>query len=72
MAMQQILQQRTERVHTGVKYKSYLDIEKQGLHTIMFSMREDGFELDKWLLSTDKDVLKHKETGVGPAESPLC
>lgn len=63
--------QRTDLVHTGVKYRIYLDIKKPGLHTIMFSMREDGFEFDKWLLSTDKDVLEHGELGLGPDESKL-
>ena len=63
--------QRTEHVHTGVKYKSYLDIVELEFHTIMFSMRDDGFELDKWLLFTDKAVLVYMETGDGPHESPI-
>ncbi len=37
----------------------------------MFSMREDGFEMDKWLMSMDKDILKHGDTGTGPDESPV-
>lgn len=63
--------QRTELVHTGVKYRVYLEVKEPGLHTVMFSMREDGFEMDKWLMSTNKDVLKHGETGMGPDESPV-
>ena len=63
--------QRTEKVHTGVPYRIYLEVEKPGLHTIMFSMREDGFEMDRWLMSTDKDILKHGDTGIGPAESRM-
>ncbi len=63
--------QRTELVHTGVKYLIYLEVKEPGLHTIMFSMREDGFEMDKWLMSTDKDVLVHGDTGLGPDESPV-
>ncbi len=62
---------RTEEVHTGVPYLIYLDIKDPGLHTIMFSMREDGFELDKWLMSTDKDVLNHHDKSLGPQESSL-
>jgi outer membrane protein assembly factor BamB len=63
--------QRTPSVHTGENYRIFLDIEKPGLHTIMFSMREDGFELDRWLISKDKDVLKHGYRGVGPEESKV-
>lgn len=62
--------QRTEEVHTGEKYLIYLDVEKPGYHTIMFSMREDGFEMDKWLMSTNKDILVHGDKGMGPEESP--
>jgi hypothetical protein len=62
--------QRTQLVHTGVPYRIYLEVKEPGLHTIMFSMREDGFEMDKWLMSTDKDILKHGQTGMGPDESP--
>ena len=61
--------QRTPQVHTGVPYRITLEVEESGLHTIMFSMREDGFEMDKWLMSTDKDVLKHGNLGLGPEES---
>ena len=58
--------QRTPQVHTGVPYRIYLEVKEPGLHTIMFSMREDGFEFDKWLMSTDKDILKHGDLGLGP------
>ena len=47
--------QRTEEVHTGVPGMIYLDIEEPGEHTIQFSMREDGFEMDQFLLTTDPD-----------------
>jgi len=50
--------QRTEAQHCGEPYKLYLDIEEPGLHTIEFSMREDGFEFDKWLMTKDRDF-KH-------------
>ncbi|MGD8501678.1 MAG: hypothetical protein PVJ86_13585 [Phycisphaerales bacterium] len=45
--------QRTEQQHCGEPYKIYLNIEQPGLHTIEFSMREDGFEFDKWLTTTE-------------------
>ncbi|MEM0927607.1 MAG: hypothetical protein AAGJ83_16290, partial [Planctomycetota bacterium] len=40
--------QRTEKVHTGVLGQIWLDVEQPGRHTVMFSMREDGFEFDKF------------------------
>jgi hypothetical protein len=63
--------QRTEQVHTGVKYRIYLDVKEPGYHTVLFSMREDGFEMDRWLMSTNRDILVHGDPGVGPAASPL-
>lgn len=47
--------QRTKEVHTGVPGILFLDIDKAGEHTIQFSMREDGFEFDQWLMTTDPD-----------------
>lgn len=47
--------QRTEKVHCGEPHRIYLQIDEPGLHTIHFSMREDGFEFDKWLMTTDRD-----------------
>ncbi len=47
--------QRTEKVHCGEPYLIYLDIDKPGQHIVQFSMREDGFEFDKFLLTLDKD-----------------
>jgi hypothetical protein len=43
--------QRTKEVHCGVEQLIYLDIPTTGLHTISFSMREDGFEFDKFILT---------------------
>ncbi|MDB4538061.1 DNRLRE domain-containing protein, partial [Akkermansiaceae bacterium] len=62
--------QRTEKVHTGVLGQIWLDIEKPGLHTIMFSMREDGFEFDRFLLTKEEKALKSKTPEPGPAASP--
>lgn len=57
--------QRTEKAHCGVPHKIYLDIEKPGEHTIHFSMREDGFEFDKWLMT--KDINFKRPANSGPS-----
>ncbi len=46
--------QRTEEVHCGVPQKIHLNIKKAGEHLISFAMREDGFRMDQWLMTTDK------------------
>jgi hypothetical protein len=56
--------QRTPQVHTGVPMQLFLDIGKPGEHEIMFSMREDGFEMDKFVLAANKEF---KPEGKGPA-----
>lgn len=43
--------QRTEQNHLGEPELLYLEVPEKGLHKISFSMREDGFELDKWIMS---------------------
>lgn len=43
--------QRTQAEHCGEPRKIFLDIPAKGLHTISFSMREDGFRFDKWLMA---------------------
>ncbi|WP_051219172.1 hypothetical protein [Flavobacterium frigidarium] len=57
--------QRTELIHCGVAKQIYLDIEKSGIHDIQFSMREDGVEFDKFLLTKDIDYVPN---GEGPVE----
>ncbi|MEO0795252.1 MAG: DUF5060 domain-containing protein [Verrucomicrobiota bacterium] len=47
--------QRTSKNHCGEPYKIFLDIEEPGTHEIAFSMREDGFEFDKFILTTEKE-----------------
>jgi hypothetical protein len=42
--------QRTQEVHCGEPALIYLDIQQTGIHDIQFSMREDGFEFDKFVL----------------------
>ena len=47
--------QRTAEQHCGVPGLIWLDIDEPGRHTVMFSMREDGFEMDAWTLTSDPD-----------------
>ena len=54
--------QRTKEEHCGIEKQIYLQIDEPGLHTISFSMREDGFEFDKWLIEKEYQ----KPEGAGP------
>jgi hypothetical protein len=56
--------QRTLEVHCGVPELIFLEIKKPGLHDIQFSMREDGFEFDKFIMTKAYD----KPQGVGLQE----
>ena len=56
--------QRTQQQHCGEPHKIFLDIDKPGRHVIHFSMREDGFEFDKWFMTTDRQFAR--PAGVGP------
>ncbi len=56
--------QRTEAVHAGVPGQLFLDVPVAGEHVVQISLREDGFELDKWLMTTDP---KYVPEGTGPA-----
>lgn len=56
--------QRTKEEHCGVPNQIYLDIDKAGIHEIQFSMREDGFEFDKFILTQDINYVpvgKHQD-----------
>ncbi len=55
--------QRTAEVHVGVPMQLYLDVPTAGLHEIQISMREDGFELDKWVMARDISFVPE---GLGP------
>lgn len=59
--------QRTEEEHCGVEKLIFLEIPEKGKHTISFSMREDGFEFDKFILSKDYAI----PTEEGISESPV-
>ncbi len=56
--------QRTAAVHVGVPGQLFLDVPIAGEHTVQLSMREDGFEIDKWLMTTDANYVPE---GHGPA-----
>lgn len=56
--------QRTPENHCGEPHKIYLDIEQAGEHMLQFSMREDGFEFDKFLLT--REQLAGPPEGLGP------
>lgn len=43
--------QRTQAQHCGEAGKIFLDLPTAGLHTISFSLREDGFEFDRFALT---------------------
>lgn len=47
--------QRTEQKHCGEPMAIYLDIAETGPHQVQFSMREDGFAFDTFLLTRDRD-----------------
>ncbi|TWU49156.1 DUF5060 domain-containing protein [Rubripirellula reticaptiva] len=55
--------QRTEKDHCGEPYKLFLNVATAGEHTISFSMREDGFEFDKWLMTMDRDFARPDDAG---------
>ncbi|MBK8656385.1 MAG: hypothetical protein IPN20_21295 [Haliscomenobacter sp.] len=54
--------------HCGEPYLIYLDVAKPGKHIVQFSMREDGFRMDQFLLSLDKAFDPEKS---GP-NAPSC
>ena len=56
--------QRTAKQHGGEPHKLFLMVEKPGEHEIMFSMREDGTEFDKWMMIQEQ---KSSVGGHGPA-----
>ncbi|WP_430931673.1 DUF5060 domain-containing protein [Saccharicrinis sp. 156] len=55
--------QRTEKQHCGVPHFIYLDIDKSGEHEVAFSMREDGFEFDKFILTNDINYVPNADEG---------
>ena len=49
--------QRVEENHCGTPQTIYLNIEKPGTYIISFSMREDGFEIDKWIMTNNHSFI---------------
>lgn len=45
--------QRTNEQHCGVERLIFLDVPSKGLHTVSFSMREDGFRFDRFALTKE-------------------
>lgn len=43
--------QRVPDNHCGTEKTIFIDIPEAGVHTIEFSMREDGFEMDQWFMT---------------------
>lgn len=67
--------QRTAEEHCGVPMEIYLDIEKPGTHEVQFSMREDGFAFDQFLLTTDREYRPsgaERGESVRPEASPIA
>lgn len=60
--------QRTAKKHCGEPHKIYLDVADAGEHVVSFSMREDGFEFDKFILTTDRGFRRPEDAG--PAAQP--
>lgn len=61
--------QRTDAEPRGERHKLFLDVPSAGEHWIRFSMREDGFEFDRWLLTTDRAFVPE---GDGGPPSPVA
>ena len=57
--------QRTTSNHCGTPGTITLDVDSAGVHEIHFSLREDGFEFDKFVLALDAGF---EPSGEGPAE----
>ena len=55
--------QRTPEVHAGVPMQLWLDVPTAGWHTVRVAMREDGVELDKFILARDPEF---RPAGTGP------
>ncbi len=58
---------RTSSNHCGdPDVRAYIDVDTAGTHTVQFAMREDGFEMDKFVLTRDES---YQPSGLGEAES---
>lgn len=55
--------QRTAEEHCGEPFKIFLDVPTKGVHEIQFSMREDGFEFDRWLMTKEREFTRPLDAG---------
>ncbi|MEM6312760.1 MAG: hypothetical protein AAF743_01665 [Planctomycetota bacterium] len=53
--------QRVPQKHCGDPLTVWLDIEEPGVHMVTLSMREDGVELDRFLLTKDKALNPNRD-----------
>jgi len=51
--------QRVPENHCGTPNTITLEVLEAGMHTIMFSVREDGFKFDQWLMTLDEQFQPH-------------
>ncbi|MFC5624805.1 hypothetical protein [Algoriphagus winogradskyi] len=63
--------QRTKEEHCGVPHQIYLDVEAAGDHIIQFSMREDGFEFDQFLLTQDINYVPDSNSNEATIAPPV-
>jgi len=45
-----------------------IEIDTPGEHLVSFSMREDGFEFDKFVMAEQQSQVDYEPQGAGPAE----
>ncbi len=57
-----------QAVPDGEGKRAFLDVPTAGVHTVMYSMREDGNSFDRFLLTTNGDTPMPE--GVGPTPTP--
>ncbi|MCA9035904.1 MAG: DUF5060 domain-containing protein, partial [Planctomycetaceae bacterium] len=55
--------QRTETEHCGEAHQIFLEVPAAGIHEIQFSMREDGFEFDRWLMTNNREFKRPADEG---------
>lgn len=58
--------QRVQGNHCGTPNTVWIDVPNEGIHNLSVSMREDGFELDKLILTQDPSYVP---SGKGPKET---
>ena len=49
--------QRVPDNHCGTPNTIYLNIDEPGEYIISFSMREDGFEMDRWIITNNSNFI---------------